>query len=70
MTHICVSFDFEKRLKCKFCNDDFHECQRDIIFAMLQNIIRQTIVRDDANVVNRDLIVRINKFNYIFTLHD
>ena len=57
LTHRCVSFEFDKRTKCKWYNDKSRNCERDIVTLMIQIKTRICVIVKNKNALARALDV-------------
>ena len=57
LTHRCVSFEFDKRTKCKWCNDKSRNCERDTVTFMIQARARICVIVKNKNALARALDV-------------
>ena len=57
LTHRCVSFEFDRRTKCKWCSDKSRNCERDTVTLMIQVRTRVCVIVKDKNALARALDV-------------
>ena len=45
-THVCVTFDVNKRTKCELCSKNAHYCERNIVVSKLQKNVRCLVIKN------------------------
>ena len=46
-THVCVTFDVNKRTKCELCNKNAHYCEKNIFVSKFQKNVRCLVIKNN-----------------------